>query len=99
LEIIKRKENHLLNRVEINFTLNHADAPTPSLSEMIDMVMKLEPGSKRELIFIKNVNTRFGMPRTTGLALIYDSENDASLEPDFIKSRHKIIEESDGGDE
>lgn len=85
--------------MEINFTLNHADAPTPSLSEMIDMVMKLEPGSKRELIFIKNVNTRFGMPRTTGLALIYDSENDASLEPDFIKSRHKIIEESDGGDE
>ena len=33
------------------------------------------------------------------LALIYDSENDASLAPDFIKSRHKITEESDGGDE
>ncbi len=47
MEIIERKENTLLGRVEITFTLNHANAPTPSLSKMIEMVMKLEPGSKK----------------------------------------------------
>jgi len=94
LEIIERKENTLLSRVEIAFSLNHANAPTPSLSEMIGMVMKLEPGSKKDLIYIKNVNTRFGMARTNGLALIYESEDDASLEPNYIKSRHKMPEES-----
>jgi small subunit ribosomal protein S24e len=104
LEIIERKENALLGRVEITFTLNHANAPTPSLSKMIDMVMKLEPGSKKDLIYIKNVNTRFGMPKTNGLALIYQSEDVADLEPDYIKSRHDIpeasgTEVSEGGDE
>jgi len=104
LEIIERKENTLLGRVEITFTLNHLNAPTPSLSKMIEMVMKLEPGSKKDLIYIKNVNTRFGMARTNGLALIYESEEGANLEPDYIKSRHEIPEESstdvsEGGDE
>ncbi|MGY8691825.1 MAG: hypothetical protein ACKVHF_02560, partial [Candidatus Poseidoniales archaeon] len=65
MEIINRKENALLNRVEIEFTLNHDSEPTPSLSEMISLVLKLEPGSKKELVYIKNVNTRFGMPQTS----------------------------------
>ena len=104
MEIIERKENTLLGRVEIFFALNHANAPTPSLSKMIEMVMKLEPRSKKNLIYIKDVNTRFGMARTNGLALIYESEEDANLEPDYIKSRHEIPEESsvevsEGGDE
>tara|TARA_B100001113_G_scaffold149718_1_gene122830 strand:+ start:4915 stop:5214 length:300 start_codon:yes stop_codon:yes gene_type:complete len=99
LEIIERKENTLLGRVEITFTLNHSSAPTPSLSKMIEMVMKLEPGSKKDLIYIKNVNTRFGMARTNGLALIYESEEYANLEPEYIKLRHEIPEESEGVDE
>ena len=104
MEIIERKENTLLGRVEITFTLNHSNAPTPSLSKMIEMVMKLEPGSKKDLIYIKNVNTRFGLARTNGLALIYESEDYANLEPDYIKIRHEIPEESsgeesEGGDE
>lgn len=100
MEIIDRKDNSLLNRVEIKFTLNHDSEPTPSLTEMINMVLKLEPGSKRELIYIKNVNTRFGMPQTSGLALIYSSMEDASIEPEYIKSRHKVSEEeSKGGNE
>ena len=99
MEIVERKENPLLSRVEIQFTLNHKSSPPPSLVDMIGGIMKLEPGSKKELIFIKNVNTRFGMPQTTGLALIYASEEDANLEPDYIKSRHKMDDESKGGDE
>ena len=41
------------------------------------------------------------MPLTTGIALIYDSEESASLEPKFIVERHektRAVKET-GGDE
>ena len=101
MQIIDRKENPLLGRVELTFEWNHANLPTPTLSEMIAAAAKAEPGSKKELVFVKNVNTRYGMPLTTGIALIYDSEESASLEPKFIVERHektRAVNET-GGDE
>ena len=101
MQIIERKENPLLGRVELTFEWNHAKLPTPTLSEMITAAAKAEPGSKKELIFIKNVNTRYGRPLTTGTALIYDSEESASLEPKFIVDRHEKTRapKETGGDE
>ena len=71
MEIIERKENPLLNRVEISFRWEHPKGATPKLSEMVAAAAKAEPGSKKELTFVKNVNTRFGRPQTTGIAVIY----------------------------
>ena len=47
------------------------------------------------------MNTRYGMPLTTGIALIYDSEESASLEPKFIVDRHEKTraQKETGGDE
>ena len=67
MQIIERKENPLLGRVELTFEWNHANLPTPTLSEMITAAAKAEPGSKKELVFVKNVNTRYGMPFTLSL--------------------------------
>ncbi len=61
MEIIERKENPLLNRVEISFRWEHPKGATPKLSEMVAAAAKAEPGSKKELTFVKNVNTRFGL--------------------------------------
>jgi small subunit ribosomal protein S24e len=101
MQIIERKENPLLGRVELTFEWNHDNLPTPTLSEMITAAAKAEPGSKKELVFVKNVNTRYGMPLTTGIALIYDSEESASLEPKFIVDRHEKTraQKETGGDE
>ena len=101
MQIIERKENPLLGRVELTFEWNHTNLPTPTLSEMITSAAKAEPGSKKELIFVKNVNTRYGRPLTTGTALIYDSEESASLEPKFIVDRHEKTRapKETGGDE
>tara|TARA_B100000900_G_scaffold414951_1_gene443189 strand:- start:3519 stop:3824 length:306 start_codon:yes stop_codon:yes gene_type:complete len=93
MQIIERKENPLLGRVELTFEWNHKNLPTPTLSEMIIAAAKAEPGSKKEYVFIKNVNTRYGMPLTTGIALVYDSEESASLEPKFIVDRHEKTRE------
>ena len=94
MEVTERKENPLLDRVEIRFVWNHANSPTPSLSAMRAAAAKAEPGAKKELVFVNDVNTRFGMPRTTGLALVYGSAESAELEPEYVKTRHSS--ESEG---
>ena len=89
MEIIERKENPLLNRVEISFRWEHSKGSTPKLSEMVAAAAKAEPGSKKELTFVKNVNTRFGRPQTTGIAVIYGDAEAAALEPEYVHTRHK----------
>ena len=88
MEVTERKENPLLGRVEIRFVWNHANSATPSLKDMRAAAAKAEPGAKEELVFVKEVSTRFGMPQTTGLALVYDSAESAELEPEYVKARH-----------
>jgi len=101
MQVIERKDNPLLNRVEIRFVWDHPNSPTPDLSQMVAAAAKVEPGAKEELVFIKDVSTRFGMPRTTGLALIYSSAEASEIEPNFIVERHKRVrgDDSEGGDE
>ena len=94
MEVITRKENNLLNRVELEFRIRHTQKPTPSRKEMMDMVLKAEPGSKKELIILKRVNTRFGQAFTTGAAHIYsnlDSLN--STEMEYMINRHASLKE------
>ena len=95
MEILERTENDLLNRVELKFHWDHPKSPTPSLKEMVTAVTKAEPGSKKELVFVKDVSTRFGMTRTSGVALIYDSVEASSIEPNYILERHKLDEEKE----
>ena len=94
MEIIERKENPVLDRVELTFQWNHSGESTPSLSEMVDAAAKAEPGADKKLVYVKNVNTRFGMSRTSGLALIYGTAESASIEPDYVIERHKSLNET-----
>ena len=94
MEIINRKENPLLNRVELSFRWEHSSDATPTLAEMVAAAAKAEPGAKVDLVFVKNVNTRYGRPQTTGLALIYGAASAAKVEPEFIHTRHKSIHAS-----
>jgi len=87
MEIINRKENPLLNRVEIEFRLDHDGVPTPSRSDMLNTLASLEPGSSRDFIVIKDVVTRFGMASTTGFGLIYENAEAMAVEPEYIHKR------------
>ena len=92
MEIIERKENPLLNRVEISFRWNHSKGATPTLSDMVAAAAKAEPGSKKELTFVKNVKTSFGRPQTTGNAVIYGDADSAKVEPNYVHNRHNAIQ-------
>ena len=94
MEIIERKENPVLDRVELTFQWNHSGEATPSLSQMRDAAAKAEPGADKQLVFVKNVNTRFGMSRTSGMALVYGTLESASIEPDYVIERHKSLNET-----
>lgn len=102
MQINERTENKLLNRIEISFSWKHAGKTTPSRKEVMALVKTLEPGSNPDLIVVKNCDTRFGQPLTTGLAYIYNSAEAMAVEPAYIHTRHKEFRSgapSEGGDE
>ncbi len=91
MEVIDRKENPLLNRVEIEFRWNHEGKATPSRVDMLNGIASLEPGSKKDLIVIKDVKTRFGMGSTTGVGLVYSDAESMKVEPDYMHSRFEEL--------
>ena len=91
MEIVERMENKLLNRVEIRFSWRHSGKATPSRREVMDLVKTLEPKSNPEYIIIKDCNTRFGQPLTTGLAYIYGDQESMTVEPKYIHQRHEAL--------
>ncbi len=88
MEIKERRENKILNRVEIAFSWKHDTKSTPSRKEVMDLVQTLEPGAKQDLIVIKDCVTRFGQPLTTGTAYIYATQEAMAVEPAYIHKRH-----------
>ena len=91
MEIIERKENILLDRVEIHFSWRHEGRSTPSRDELLAMVKTLEPSSDKGNIIVKDVNTRFGQPTTTGVAHVYGNKDSMSVEPKYILERHGML--------
>jgi len=93
MEIVDRKENSLLSRIEIRFQLRHEQSATPSRSNLRSKVASLEPGSSASNVIVKDVTTRFGQPLTTGLAFIYDSPEAMQIEPQYILDGHGVATE------
>lgn len=98
MEIVSRTENKILNRVEISFKWQHIGKSTPSRKDVMNLVKTLEPGSNPDLIVVKDCNTRFGQPLTTGLAFIYSTEDAMKVEPDYIFKRHESLRSSHAAD-
>ena len=94
MEIIDRKENPILNRVEISWQWRHVGAATPTRSQIVEAVVKMEPGATKDRVLVKSVSTRFGQPLTTGNAFVYGDRADLEKEPKYILARHDVSSES-----
>ena len=94
MKIIDRKENPLLNRVELKFSVIHEGKTTPTRSELIETVAKMEPGCKPSLVIVKGVSTRYGRPLTTGVALVYNSRKAMNVEAAYVLEKHGIEKET-----
>ena len=94
MQIIERRENKLLDRVEIDFQINHIGKPTPTRPSVAKSLASLEPGSTTNLIVVKELNTRFGQALTTGVGLVYANEEAMSVEPTYVHKRLTAIGEA-----
>jgi small subunit ribosomal protein S24e len=88
LTIISKKENPLLKRTEVQFTVLHTQGKTPTrLDIKRSVASQLQVSDK--LVYIKKMNTKTGTNTTLGEATSYQSEAQAKLiEPEYILKRN-----------
>lgn len=93
IEIISKKENPLVGRLEVNFKVSHPKEITPGRKEVRDEIATLLK-VKKERIVIDNMKPEFGKPETIGYAKIYKSKDDAlQMETKAVLKRNALIEE------
>ncbi len=88
VKIISKKENSLMKRKEVQFTVDHARGKTPGRLDIKRSIAgELQVSDK--LVFIKKMRTMTGTGTAIGFANAYESEAQAKLiEPEYIIKRN-----------
>ena len=94
VEIISKKENPLIGRLEVNFKVSHPKEITPGRKTVRDEIASLLK-VKKDTIVIDNMKPQFGKPETIGYAKVYKSKNDAlQMETKAVLKRNALLEET-----
>ncbi len=92
LQVVAKKENPLLNRVEITFKAIHKAEPTPTRDAIRSELAKQLKAAKEAVVVDRSVSS-FGRFETQGYAKVYKSKQDAlSIERSHILVRNKLKE-------
>ncbi len=92
IEIDSKRNNPLLNRTEIYFTVKHTGEGTPN-REIIRSELADKLNVKKENIVVSNVQSGFGIQEISCYAKIYSSlAKTKDIEQDYILKRNKLIE-------
>jgi small subunit ribosomal protein S24e len=90
-EIVNRKENPFLDRVEIEFCTRHPNEATPTRDVLKEEIAKIAK-AKKDLVIIDGVHSEFGKPETKGYAKVYKSKETAlSVERKHILIRNGLL--------
>ncbi|CAK68280.1 unnamed protein product (macronuclear) [Paramecium tetraurelia] len=88
--------NKLLNRRQLSVELLHPNKPTPSQESVVKELAQKYKADERNVV-VYGLRTTFGGNRTTGFALIYDTQQYLmKFEPKFRLRRRGIIPKRDG---
>ena len=91
IEIDSKKNNPLLSRAEVYFTIYHEGEGTPD-REITRGELAEKLNVKKENIVINDIKSNFGIQKSTGYAKIYTSvEKAKGWESDHILVRNKLI--------
>jgi len=92
IEIVGKKENELLERLEVTFKASHADEGTPQRDAVREKLSALLKAPK-ETVVVDSMSSEFGRMETVGYAKVYKSK-DAALkyEREHILVRNKLKE-------
>ncbi len=92
IEIDSKKNNPLLKRTEVYFTIKHTGEGTPN-REIIRSELAEKLNSKKENVVVNIIKTSFGIQKTTGYAKVYSSlESSKGIEREHILKRNKLGE-------
>ncbi len=92
LEVLQKKENPLLKRVEIAFKAIHKAEPTPTRDALRAFLAK-ELKATKDIVVIDSQASTFGRYETLGYAKVYRSKDEAlAVERKHILVRNKLIE-------
>src|SRR2546426_2513804 len=92
VEILKRKENPLLKRVEVTFKATHKAEPTPTRDALRAFLAK-ELKATKDIVVVDYQASTFGRYETVGAAKVYKSKEEAlAVERKHILVRNKLIE-------
>jgi small subunit ribosomal protein S24e len=92
VQIDSKKNNPLLDRTEVYFTVKHLGEKTPN-REIVRNELAEKLNSKKENIVLKFIKPGFGTNETTGYAKIYSSLQKAKeIEETYILARNKLID-------
>lgn len=92
LEVLQRKENPLLKRVEVRFKAIHKAEPTPTRDALRAFLAK-ELNATKDVVVIDHQASSFGRYETLGYAKIYKSKDEASsVERKHILVRNRLAE-------
>ena len=92
IEIDSKKNNQLLNRTEIRFTIKHPGEKTPN-REIIRTELAEKLNAKKEEVIVNEIHATFGKQEVTGYAKVYTSpDKSKGLERNHILVRNKLME-------
>ncbi|MFP4169876.1 MAG: 30S ribosomal protein S24e [Methanomassiliicoccales archaeon] len=92
LEIDRKKENPLMERLEVDFTLDHVGEATPNRQSVKDQLASAL-NVEKERIVLDHVRSDFGRQISSGYAKVYDSVESAKrLERDYLLVREGLAE-------
>jgi small subunit ribosomal protein S24e len=88
IKITSKKENPLLKRKELKFSVEHTQGKTPArLDVKRSLASELQISDK--LVFVKKMKTKTGTSTAVGVANAYETEAQAKLiEPEYIVKRN-----------
>src|SRR5438034_8524940 len=92
LEVLQRKENPLLKRVEVTFKATHKAEPTPTRDALRAFLAK-ELKATKDIVVIDFQASTFGRYETVGAAKVTKTKEEAlAVERKHILVRNKLIE-------
>lgn len=87
IEIVNKRENKLLRRLELDVIIKHPNSGTPKrtvVRELIASQFKVD----LDRVYIVKLISEYGVPISKGHIHIYDSKDIAlEIEPDYIINR------------
>jgi small subunit ribosomal protein S24e len=87
VEVVKKEENPLLKRTEIEFKVEHKGAPTPKRLE-VKAALASALGVPEEVLVIEKLASSYGSQTASGIARAYSTrEHLEALEPSYLLVR------------